>query len=76
MKMNETRRNYYILTGAEIIFLEGGTNFQKIFECFNDLFNIDQIDFPSSPKSQKRFHSFSVLQPKAQLLKQEAKRRV
>ena len=38
-------------------FLEGGggTDFQKLFENFDDLFlKIDQIDFASSPNALKR----------------------
>ena len=41
--------------GSGFFSREGGeADFQTIFENFDDLFFVDQIDFPSSPRTLKR----------------------
>ena len=40
--------------GSGFFSREGWADFQTIFEKFDDLFFVDQIDFPSSPRTLKR----------------------
>ena len=55
----------------------GGSDFQKIFENFDDLFlGVDQIDCPSSPKNLKRRCFDQIFCAAGKFLKKQVKKAI
>ena len=58
LKYLAQKKNIFFLLGpgADLGFSRrrGGADFQKMYESFDTFILVNQIDFPSSPKAQKR----------------------